>query len=650
MAEIKIEDEKLNSLLEPLIKKAKNLQDQLSTDRKDYYERYRCEPYGNERKGWAQSIAPVIYDTLQQTLPSLMELFVEDSFLLTSDDEQRAENFKKLIMAQLFRLQNGEKKFYDFFYNADLYHYAVFKIYKKDDYELVSEEYPRVSEQEMAGLSQDQGRQVTKYTENTLPAEYDQNGVETVPKSTFFTNVKAVRKELKYSGPFLEVVPPWEFYYSPDCKIEDWGEISGRLVYHEVKRNLNYIRKKEKSGLFRPGTYDKIKEKSVPTSTQFASQGKADEQAIKFEVDGITDEGVVNDPDNELLSEVTIKECYYQYDIDNDGLLEPVIVWKCDDVICAIIENEYGKPTFRLGSLSPEPHKVLGIPMPAVLDNDQRIHTNLLRLIQDGAAMSVYRNVVTPDVRMYNQLQNRSPFSVIQGDPTKIGEVNVSDPSQYILKAYELMKANVEEKTGQTRYNQGLDADSLNKTATGISLISQASSKRMRLVARLLAQGVVTGVIRDFIFINQKWPPTMDLKRMGINISTDKEDLGGYYTIDIDVGVGPAEKQQMANQLDLFIQFATAAGLQMGIMQPVHIIRAQKKKFKLLGIKIDDLMMDEQEFMQQQMMMQQQQQAMMQQQQMQGGGNGGAGIPGAGMGAGVQGGPGGGGVPPGNQG
>jgi hypothetical protein len=52
-----------------------------------------------------------------------------------------------------------------------------------------------------------------------------------------------------------------------------------------------------------------------------------------------------------------------------------------------------------------------------------------------------------------------------------------------MLEYWESVKEN---RTGVTRYNQGLDADSLNKTAHGISQIA-ARVKRQELIARLFA-------------------------------------------------------------------------------------------------------------------------------------------------------------------
>jgi hypothetical protein len=206
-------------------------------------------------------------------------------------------------------------------------------------------------------------------------------------------------------------------------------------------------------------------------------------------------------------------------------------------------------------------------------------------------------------------LQDRKPFAVILGNKDKLGEVKTSPPSSFVLQAWELMKAENEQKTGITRYNQGQDASSLNKTATGISAIFAASGKPLRLTARILGNGIILGIIRDFIFINQKWPPSTDIRILGTDVTVNPDDLTGEHEIEIDIGVTEAEKSAMANQLDLLIQFGTQAGIQMGIMTPMHIIKAQRKKYRLLGIKVDDLMLTEQQYT-----MQQQQQAMMNQQ------------------------------------
>jgi hypothetical protein len=500
---------------------------------------------------------------------------------LKGEDEERTSRFQKLIYYQMFRKQDGFRKFFDLLFTANLYHYCVAKVHYKDDFDLEYDTYDRLSADEMLVLAQTPDTTISKYDELT-----DSDGIN------YYEKVKVVRKVTKYAGPSLEVIPNWEFFYSPDCKITDWGAIEGRLVYQKAKRTLNDVRKREKAGIYRKGTYEKIKAKGDTLTPD-----PLDKVEVIFNADSVSETNTqepTNAEDNILSREVEIKECYFRLDIDGDGLLEPVIIDICDGVVCRIVENEYKRPCFRIGHVSPEPHKVQGFAMPALLENDQKIMTNLLRLIQDSAALDCYKNPVTNDHQMFTMLQDRKPFAVIKGDPQKLGEVKTSPPSPFVLQAYELLKGENEEKTGITRYNQGVDASSLNKTATGIDAIFSASAKPLRLIARILGNGILMGIIRDFIFINQKWPPAADIKILGTDVTVNPDDMTGEHEIEIDIGVSAAEKTAMANQVDLLIQFGVQAGMQMGVMTPAHIIKAQKKKYRLLGIKVDDLMNDEQ--------------------------------------------------------
>lgn len=409
---------------------------------------------------------------------------------------------------------------------------------------------------------------------------------------------------------------PWAFGYSGDAKLTDWGGIEGRLIYHgPFKMTLNDIRKREKAGLYRKGTFTKCKEIGGGGGGNIKA---VDELAVEVLMDGVSQilnadigagsgSSVASADSAELSREVIVKECYCKLDIDKDGLLEHCIVTIIEDQIIANVEeNPYGRAPFRIGSMLPEPHKVHGIAPPSILENEQKIETNLLRFIQDAAAQSCYRNPVTNDVRMQQMLQSRKPFDVILGDPTRLGEVKTSPPDTFILKAWELLKAQNEEQTGGMRLNQGVDSNSLNNTATGVQAASQGSAKRLRMSAKALGNGAITGLIKDFIFINQTWPSDDPIKLLGQDITVNPGDIQGEYDIEIDIGVSPGERQAIANQLDMLAQFGTQAGIPMGIMTPTHILKTLKKKFSQLNIVVDDLFVSIPEFQQMEQQKQQQ--------------------------------------------
>jgi hypothetical protein len=69
------------------------------------------------------------------------------------------------------------------------------------------------------------------------------------------------------------------------------------------------------------------------------------------------------------------------------------------------------------------------------------------------------------------------------------------------LPLLELFDSLKETRTGATRYNQGLDAETLNKTAAGMGMIMNASQKKTLLIARTFAEtmlrDLMLGIHRD---------------------------------------------------------------------------------------------------------------------------------------------------------
>ena len=186
-------DSEIISLLEGDMSKAESIQQELAEQRADNYARFRMEAYGNEREGFSQTVAPVVYSNHKWTMANLAEIFNEDFFVLKGEDEDRTAKFQKLIYYQMFRKQDGFSRFHDFLFTACLYHYAVFKCYYKEDFDLKSDTFARLSADEMMALAQEPGVTISKYDE----VEDEAGGVS-------YEKVKVVRKDIRYAGPCFE--------------------------------------------------------------------------------------------------------------------------------------------------------------------------------------------------------------------------------------------------------------------------------------------------------------------------------------------------------------------------------------------------------------------------------------------------------------
>ncbi len=571
------EDSEIIGMIRGALDDAIQYADDLGDEREQYYQLYRAQPYGNEIEGWASVVDPVIWNAIEGMMPSLVEIFNDDWFQLLSDDKQRADDFKEVIRYQMYRKQDGYKVLISFIRDTLLYFYGVMKVYHAEEYYTEDRTFDLLTEDQFSMVSDMPEITVSKYDEVT--------GTDDLGNDfRYFENVKLIKREVKYRGPVMECIPPWEFGFSPGYKdIDDCP-----LVYHKVRRSLSYIRQKEDDGDYREGSYAKLRDR-------FLSPMDDEELEYNLTTSEIDDSALnqrSTEPELEPAQEVDVFECYCKLDIDGDGILEDVILTISEDVVLNMEVNPYRRPPFRLGVAYPEGHKIPGIPLAEILKEDQKTMTNLKRLVQDAAAQATYQNPVTDDPNMYNLLLTRRPMSPLLGNPNRVKTLEIKPPQEFVLKAIEMEQGDIEGKTGVTKYNQGLDSDSLNKTARGVTMIMTAAQQRLKLVARTLGNTALKGIIRDFIFINQKWPGDDVIRVIGNGLEVHPDDLMGEYDIKIDVGVGPQEKQQAAMLLDQLVQFQLSAGIKMGLATPVEVRDTLIRKYKLLGMDIDELLID----------------------------------------------------------
>lgn len=105
-----------------------------------------------------------------------------------------------------------------------------------------------------------------------------------------------------------------------------------------------------------------------------------------------------------------------------------------------------------------------------------------------------------------------------------------------------------ENRTGFTRYSQGLDANALNKTATGISIISSASAKRAKLIARMFAETGVKDLMQGIKHLLKKTragkPIAMRLRGQWVNV--DPREWKTQWDMTVNVGLGTNDKAAQA--------------------------------------------------------------------------------------------------------
>ncbi|GFK95994.1 hypothetical protein NNJEOMEG_03868 [Fundidesulfovibrio magnetotacticus] len=594
-----LSDDDLLHILKPDMDKARAHQAELSAEREKHYRAYRAEPYGNERPGWSQTVHPTIFSVVEWMKPGLVEVFTGDFFAFTpvggqpdpaarKDAQARADRLKRYVRHKLFNQLDGERLVEDFVHDCLVNHYGVMKITQRDDFELSTELLPEMTTEELEDLARRDPTLVDVRGGKAFTRQDPYTGREV----SGLRGAKAVRRRTRYKGFHLEVVPPREL-----CMLPGYPDLENNpFVAHVVRRDLDFVRRQELAGIYRKGSAKALLDK---LTDRHALEDVAGEFHTQHDVDGLSPPDAMAQAHADAAAarprgEVLVWECYTRLDLDGSGLLAPCIVTLCEDVVLrGPEENPYGGPPFEMGFVYKEPHKAVGRPIAAVLDHRQRVLSNLLRNIQDSAALSTYRGYLTTDARARKILASMGPGDVsLVPALNAVQEIVPAPGDPMLVNAFQLTLQEVAKESGVNENMQGLDHDALNKTAAGMQMRLSSGMQRQKLYARRIARAFRRMLARVLDII-RLYPPEDDRDIVGQDVSLSPEDISGSWTVSIDVGVGPQERQQSAHIMDELIQLLLKAGLQLGICEPRGIVKAVKAKYEFMDIDVSEYLLDD---------------------------------------------------------
>lgn len=266
-------------------------------------------------------------------------------------------------------------------------------------------------------------------------------------------------------------------------------------------------------------------------------------------------------------------ELYFKLDVDGDGVAEWVQVCLINGTL--VHHEQVDDHPFADICLMPRPHAYFG-DCPADRGFEiQKAQTNLARSIFDNIAFSTNQRTyinTRAQVNVDDLLDNR-PGGVVRGEGAP-SDAFAPIPTQNLPSSawqmQEWLAVKLENRTGFTRYSQGMDADSLNKTATGVQIITSKSEQRLRLMTRFAALGVRKMFAKllklatrlqdaeDWFEVNGEWMPVKP---------TEWRD---QFTFSINVGLGHGTKEQQMQRLMAMVPLMQM-GLSVGVVQPKHI-------------------------------------------------------------------------------
>lgn len=304
--------------------------------------------------------------------------------------------------------------------------------------------------------------------------------------------------------------------------------------------------------------------------------------------------------DNELDDSMVrgyLREEYVLVDFDGDGIAERRRIVRLAD---KVLENEECSHV-PIAAWTPYilTHQFNGLSVADLVEDFQRIHTEIWRQQLDNLALANNQeSLVLTDwqgspLANIDDLLNRRPGGVIRQKVA--GAVQPYQQRWQGIEAMpmlEQLSVAKENRTGYTRYSQGLDANSLNKTATGISMIMNASQKRMKLMARIVAEALVAPMFRGiFKTLTDYGMQKISYRLNGKFVEYDPQEWRDQYDMTINVGIGTGDQIQQSAFLQQMAQaqaMAMQSPLAGKIITPKNIYNLQARLAENAGFKNPD--------------------------------------------------------------
>jgi len=528
----------------------------LSAQRKKSLEYYMGEPLGTEIDGRSQVVSTDVADTIETILPNLLKIFTASDQTVKcepvkAEDVALAEQATNYINYIFNKDNDGFSILYTWFKDALIEKNGIVKVYWDESEKVEQETYENLSQQEYKILTDNDDVEVVEeesFADELAKKQIEElqqialsqgQEMEDIPTPKLYN---CIIKRTTSSGKVkIENIPPEEFLIQKSAKsIEDADFVAHRVL-------------KTRSDLIQMG-FDRDVVDDLPTQNTVTMN---DERLARF---ADIDESPLHDAPDESTQDIEIYECYVKIDMDGDGIAELRKVIVAGGNANTILEN---MPCDFIPFCSltpvPMPHRFYGRSVSELVEDVQLVKSTVMRQLLDNMYLTNNNRVAIMDgmVNLDDLLTSR-PGGVVR---TKQPPSQVMMPmqnqtiSQQAFPLLEYLDTVRETRTGVTRYSQGLDADALNKTATGVNTLMSQSQMRMELIARVFAETGIKDLFRRIFELTVKYQNKERLVELNNKfVAVSPTEWKNKYNISITVGLGAGSKDQQIVMLNNILQ------------------------------------------------------------------------------------------------
>lgn len=520
---------------------------ELAQDRNDALRSYYGKPYATDAQlppAHSRVVTQDVLEVVEWIKPSLLRIFTSGDRVVKfnpigPEDEAAAKQETEAINYVWSQQNEGFMNFYSVFHDALLQKAGVLKIEWSEGEERPVEEYEHLTAEEFARLMARGDLEVVEVEQETTQDEEAEGeaGMPVDPATGMPTPRLNVKVRAKKKGRIVvDVIPPEDFLLSRNARSVDAAPFKAwrREITVSEARRMGYDVPDDMGRSSEELTFD------TERRTRFHDEGGTDSDAT---------------PLVGPMRKLWLVVSYVYLDVDGDGIAE---LRRIVTIEKKLFENEeVADHPFAEMCPIPVPHKAIGLSLADLVMDLQLIKTTLVRQMLNNLYLTNMprMGVHTDALTSIDEVLDYRPGGIIR---TNAPPGNVLMPITVpfvardvlpVLEMFEEMKAS---RSGVTKYNQGLDADTLNPTATGIDKIMNAAMSRVEMIARIFAE---TGVRKAFLKIHRllrshvQSGQELSMKLSGAWVQVNPREWRERTDMTASVGLGTGDKQQMLQQL-----------------------------------------------------------------------------------------------------
>lgn len=462
---------------------------------------YNGDPYGNEKKGKSAIVSRDIKKQSEWQHATIVDPFVSTSDVIkcipiTWEDDEAARQNELLLNTQFCR------KFDRFNFMS-----KAVKVLDREGTLVVQTGWDYEDEEvtttaEMVVVDPETGMEVI----------VEQEVTETI---------------VKKNQPTAKVCRNEDIYIDPTCQD---NLDNAQFVIYRYETDLSSLKK--------DGRYKNLE--------QVAKVGRED---FDFDPPDETEFRFSDEPRKKMV----VYEYWGNYDMNGDGIAEPIVCAWINDVIIRLQSNPYpdGKPPFIVVPFNSVPFKIHGEANAEMIGDNQKVKTAIIRGIIDNMAQSNNGQVAVRKGAL-DQV-NRKKFLAganfeYNGSPNDFWQGSYNNIPGSAFDMIGLMNNEIESITGTKSFSGGINAGSLGSTATGARGALDATATRRMNIVRNIAENLVKPLIRKWMSYNSEFLEDEEVIRVTNSefVPVRKDDLDGK--IDLDVTIATAEDNAAKSQ------------------------------------------------------------------------------------------------------